>query len=170
MNTFKELCINRRSYRKYTDQPIARETLEEIMQCALMSPAGKRLNPWEFVVVEDRGILTKMADCRSMGSQMLAGAQAGIVVCADPSICDTWLCDASIAAQNILLAATDLGLGACWCHIYSRENADRIIKDLTGIPDNLTILCVISLGHKNEERKPFNLEKLQYNKVHYGKY
>jgi nitroreductase len=90
---------------------------------------------------------------------------AGIVVAADTSVIDTWQCDAAIAAQNIWLAATDQGLGACWCHVYQREGAEDLVRKLTNLPENFTVLCVMSLGYKNEERKPFDFEKLQYEKV-----
>ena len=51
MQDFQSLCQLRRSYRKYTDQPVEQEKLDYIIRCALMSPAGKRMNPWHFVVI-----------------------------------------------------------------------------------------------------------------------
>lgn len=170
MESFIELCKNRRSFRRYTEQTISHDQIEQILQCALMSPAGKRLNPWEFVVVEDKEVLTKLSTCREHGSQMLAGAPLGIVVVADPAKSDTWMYDASIAAHNIQLAATDLGLGACWCHIHQRENAEQMVRKLLGIPENLNVLCIMSIGYKNEERKQYDVSKLAVEKIHYGKY
>ena len=49
MNSFRELCQKRRSIRTFSSQPVEREKIDYILQCALMSPSGKRLNPWEFV-------------------------------------------------------------------------------------------------------------------------
>ena len=177
MNSFLELAQQRRSYRKYTAQPIEQEKIEQILQAALMSPASKRCNPWEFVVVTDNEVLSKMAGCRTYGSQMLTEAAAGILVCVDASLTDTWQCDGAIAAEHMLLEASDLGLGACWVQVYGRfaneENtvsAEQLLRELTGVPDSLNILCIISLGYKNEERKPREIDKLQYEKVHYGQY
>jgi nitroreductase len=177
MDSFLELARVRRSYRKYTAEPLKQEQIEQILQAALMSPASKRCNPWEFVVVTDRETLNKMAGCRTYGSQMLTESAAGIIVCVDPNLTDTWQCDGAIAAEHILLEAADLGLGACWVQIYGRymdeENtvsAEQQIRSLTGIPEDKNVLCIISLGHKNEERKPREIDKLQYEKVHYGKY
>jgi nitroreductase len=149
---------------KYKSPREERE-MEYIMRCALMSPAGKRMNPWHFVVIKNESILRQLAGCRTYGSGMFDTAMAGIVVAADTSIIDTWQCDAAIAAQNIWLAATDQGLGACWCHVYQREGAEDLVRKLTNLPENFTVLCVMSLGYKNEERKPFDFEKLQYDKV-----
>lgn len=177
MNNFLELAQNRRSIRKYTEQAVEPEKIEKLVQAALMSPAGKRLNPWEFVVVTDHEMLTQMAGCRTYGSSMLTGSPLGIVVCADSSISDTWKFDCAIAAENILLEAEDLGLGACWVQVYDRfvkdesgETAEELVRRLLGIPDKLSVVCIVSVGYKDEERKPRELDKLQYEKVHYGRY
>ena len=175
--SFLELARVRRSYRKYTTQPIEQEKIEQILQAALMSPASKRCNPWEFVVITDHEILSKLASCRTYGSQMLTEAAAGIIVCVDANLTDTWQCDGAIAAEHMLLEAADLGLGACWVQVYGRfvdeantVSAEQKIRKLTGIPEDKNVLCIISLGYKNEERKPREIDKLQFEKVHYGKY
>ena len=181
MNSFLELCQNRRSYRKYTAQPVEREKLDYIVQCALMAPAGKRLNPWHFTVVTDESVIRQFAGCRTYGSGMFQTATAAIVVSLDTSVCDTWQADGAIAAAHILLAAADLGLGACWCQVYQREGAEELVKKALTEPraknqeqetenhaqalEGKTILCIISLGYKDEERKPYDLSKLQYEKV-----
>ena len=128
MESFLELCRNRRSYRKYTSQPVEREKLDYIVQCALMAPAGKRLNPWHFTVVTDESVIRQFAGCRTYGTGMFQTATAAIVVSLDTSVCDTWQADGAIAAAHILLAAADLGLGACWCQVYQREGAEELVK------------------------------------------
>ena len=57
MQDFQSLCQSRRSYRKYTNQAVEQEKLDYIIRCALMSPAGKRMNPWHFVVIKNEDIL-----------------------------------------------------------------------------------------------------------------
>ena len=76
------------------------------------------------------------------------------------------MADGAIAAEHILLAAEEQGLGACWCHVYCREASEELIKGLCGIPDDRTVLCVISLGYKDEEHKNYDLSKLKYEKIH----
>lgn len=177
MKTFLELAQHRRSIRKYKEQAVEPEKIEQILQAGLMAPAGKRLNPWEFVVVTDHEVLTQMASCRTYGSSMLAGSPLGIVVLADSAISDTWKFDAAIAAENMLLEAEDLGLGACWVQVLDRlakedegKRAEELVRSLLDIPAHLSVVCIISVGYKDEERKPREIEKLQYEKVHYGKY
>lgn len=166
MEDFRQLCQCRRSIRSYTNQPVEREKIDYILQCALMSPSGKRLNPWEFVVVTNEAVLRQLAGCKTYGSQMFNTAMAGIVVAADATMTDTWQADAAIAAEHIQLAAAEQGIGACWCHVYGRDESETIVRRLTGVPENYAVLCVIALGYKNEERKNYDLDKLLYNKIH----
>lgn len=182
MNTFLELALKRRSIRKYQDRKVEKEKIDTILQAALASPSSKHLNPWEFVVVTDKEVLFKMAVCRTYGSSMLSESPLGIVVCLDSSVADTWQCDGAIAAMNMLLAAEDIGLGACWVQVNGRISevgeqtnnelvaASDYIRSLLNIPNHLTVLCIVSIGYKQEEKKSINPDKLQYDKIHYGKY
>ena len=170
MDSFLELCRHRRSIRKYTNQPVEQEKIDYLLQCALMAPCSKRTNPWEFIVVRDEAKLRAMSGCRTYGSQMFETATAGIVIALDTTLSDAWMCDGAITAEHILLAAEEQGLGACWCHVYCREASEELIRKLCGIPEDKTVLCVISLGYKDEEREDYDLEKLKYEKIHVEKY
>lgn len=166
MNDFQSLCQRRRSIRKYTDQPIEQSKIDYILRCALMSPSSKRTNPWEFIVVRDIEKLRAMEACRTYGSGMFATAQAAIIVALDTTLSDMWLVDGAITAAHILLAVEDQGLGACWCQVYKRDGAEDLIKQLCAIPQDKTILCAIAIGYKDEERKNYDLDKLNYDKIH----
>jgi len=175
MQDFLTLLQHRRSIRKYEDRPVEHEKIEKILQAALMSPAGKRLNPWEFLVVEDHEVLSQMATCRTYGSQLLEGSPLGIVICADSELSDTWQFDCAITAMNMMLEASDLGLGSCWVQVYNRQSEDNVsaevmVRQLLNIPEQMSVVCVLSIGYINEVRKPYDLEKLPYQKIHYGKY
>ena len=124
--TFFELLKSRRSIRQYSDQKIEEEKISQLTAAALMSPASKRSNPWEFIVVEEKEMLKKLSECRNNGSQMLAGAPLAVVVLADTSKSDVWIEDVSIAALIIQLQAQDLGLGSCWVQIYNREKEKNL--------------------------------------------
>lgn len=175
MDDFSILLKNRRSIRKYLPKPVESDKIDQLLQAALMSPASKRSNPWEFIVVQDNNMLAKLAECRPHGSQMLAGAPLAIVVLADTTKSDVWIEDASIASIIIQLAACDLGLGSCWVQIQFRQkdeliSSEEYIRQLLGIPSHFTVLNVISIGYADEERKPFELEKLAYDKIHTEKF
>ena len=90
MDSLYNLVKNRRSIRKYADRPVEREKIDRILRTALMSPASKRANGWEFIVVDDRALLARMADCRDFGSKLIAGAPVAVVVAYDPQKSDVW--------------------------------------------------------------------------------
>ncbi len=168
--TFRDLCAQRRSIRRYTNQPVEQDKIDYMLQCALMSPSSKRTNGWEFVVIRDEQTLRQLSAIRTYGSGMFDTATAGIVIAMNPSLTDTWQADGGIAAEHILLAAEEQGLGACWCQVYQREGAEQMVRSLCGIPETLNVLCVISLGYKDEERRNYDLDKLKYEKIHHETY
>ena len=96
-----------------------------MLRCALMAPSGKRLNPWEFVVITDTATIRAMAPCKEYGAGMLETAMAAIVVAVDEQKSTTALFDGAIAAEHLLLAAEEQGLGAC---NISRKGRDFRIR------------------------------------------
>jgi len=174
-SNFFELLKSRRSIRKYLPKAVEAEKIKKITTAVLMSPASKRANPWEFIVVQDRETLGKMAQCRPHGSKLLENAPLGIVVIADTTKSDVWIEDASIAALVIQLQAQDLGLGSCWVQVRAREkeegvSAEDYIRQLLDIPTHYAVLNVVSIGYPDEDRKPYDEEKLAYAKIHTEKY
>ena len=98
MDSFATLIKNRRSTRKFTDQLLSPEQVEMILKAALMAPASKRKNPWQFVVVEDKEMLKKLAACKPAGSSFLENCALAVVVMANVMESDVWVEDASIAS------------------------------------------------------------------------
>ena len=171
MTSFFELLKTRRSIRKYLPKAIEQDKIHQITLAGLMSPASKRSNPWEFIVVEDKQKLSQLSECRSHSSQMLVESPLGIVVIADKTKSDVWMEDASIAAIIMQLQAQDLGLGSCWIQVYGREknesvSAEEYIRELFGIPEQFGVLCILSIGYPDEVRKHFETEKLAADKIH----
>ena len=175
MEKFSELIRLRRSTRKFTEEELSQEQVELLLRAALMSPSSKRTNGWQFVVVDDKEMLQKLSQCKEAGAGFMAGAPLAIVVMADPMVSDVWIEDASVASLMIQLQAEDLGLGSCWVQVRERFTADgvsanEVVHDLLDIPLQLQVLSIIAVGHKAQERKPFDEENLQWEKVHINKY
>lgn len=175
MESFSELIKKRRSMRKFTEEELTKEQIELLLRAALMSPSSKRTNGWQFVVVEDKDMLEKLSHCKENGAGLIAGAALAIVVLADPAVSDVWIEDASIASLMIQLQAEDLGLGSCWVQVRERFTAEgvsgnEVIHELLDIPLQLQVLSIIAVGNKGMERKPFEEENLQWEKVHIDKY
>ena len=165
MENFSELIKNRRSMRKFTDEELTQDQVVALMKAALMSPSSKRSNSWQFVVVDDKEVLKELSHCKEQASSFIA----------DPLASDVWIEDASIASIMIQLQAEDLGLGSCWVQVRERFTAtgmpsDEFVHGILDIPLQLQILSVIAIGHKGMERKPFNEEHLQWEKIHINKF
>lgn len=175
MTNFHELLVNRRSIRRYTSEPIAPEDVQLILEAALLAPTSKNSRSWQFIVVEDRDMLQQLSQCKDSGAGPIANAALAVVVMADPTVSDPWIEDASIAAAFMQLQASDLGLGSCWIHIRDRYRSDGMsaneyVQELLGIPETLPVLCIVSFGHKGEERRAVDTSKLLWEKVHVGRW
>lgn len=173
MKTFNNLALSRRSIRKYTNEKIDNECIKKIISVALVAPTSKNSRPWYFVIVDDAVTIERLSQCKKNGALALGTCSHAIVVMADPFKSEAWIEDTSIAASYIQLAAEDLGLGSCWIQIRERmydENttAAEHVRDILSIPENIEIECIITLGHKNEERKAYDPKKTMWNRVSFN--
>lgn len=175
MADFKDLVQVRRSHRKFTDGEIDADAVRLILRAGLMSPTSKGLRAWQFVVVDDKTDIEKLSDAKDMGGQFLKGTPLCIVVLGDPVQNDCWVEDGSIAAISMQYQAEELGLGSCWVQMRGRglsdgTSADTVIRGILDIPENYSVLCVLGIGHKADERKPQNEDKLKWENVHLNKF
>lgn len=175
MENFSELVKSRRSMRKFTDQELSQEEVVSLLKAALMSPTSKRSNSWQFIAIDNKEKLKELAHCKELGAMFVADAALAIVVTADPLASDVWIEDASVASILIQLQAEDMGLGSCWVQVRERFTttgmpADEYVHGILDIPLQLQVLSIIAIGHKGMERKPFEEEHLQWEKVHINKY
>ena len=127
------------------------------------------------VLEKDKEMLKELSHCKEQASSFIADAALAIVVMADPLASDVWIEDAAIASIMIQLQAEDLGLGSCWVQVRERFTAtgmpsDEFVHGILDIPLQLQVLSVIAVGHKGMERKPFNEEHLQWEKIHINKF
>lgn len=160
----------RRSMRKFTDEKITTEEQRQLMRAALMAPSSKGLHSYEFVVVEDKSTIERLAAAKDRGGEFMADAPLAIAVMADPAVSDVWVEDASVAATTLLYQAEDMGLGACWVQIRERadeqgNDAEQNVRDILGVDNSKRVVCIIAVGHKGMERKPQNEDKLAWDKV-----
>ncbi|MCR5131226.1 MAG: nitroreductase family protein [Prevotella sp.] len=175
MKDFKQLIAQRRSHRKFTEEPIAADDVKLLMRAALMSPTSKNQRSWQFIVVDDKLLIEKLSDAKEFGSQFLKNAPLGIVVLGDSETNDCWVEDGSIAAFSMQLQAEDIGLCSCWIQIRDRflsdgTNAEDVVKGILDIPERLRVLCIVAFGHPTEQRNLQNEEKLKWEQVSIDRY
>ena len=170
-----ELLRKRRSIRKYTGQAIDKKSRELLIEALLRAPSSRDIKPWEFIVVDDPELLSKLSEAKEHGSQFLRAAQLGIVVCADSTKSDVWIEDCSIAAILVQMVAVSLGLGSCWIQIRNRnykekKTSEKYIRDILGLPGQIKVESIISIGHPGETRKPVTKSELQHTKIKHNHY
>lgn len=168
---FHELIINRRSIRKYTDQPISPEDVKLILEAALLSPTSKSARAWQLIAVEDKATLEQLAQCKPAGAISVGRCALAVAVAVDTTKSEAWIEDASVAASYMQLQAASLGLGSCWVQLYGRLTADgtpsdQFVQETLGIPETDSVLCIVTFGYPDEIRKPQDTEKLKWENVH----
>ncbi|MBO6170110.1 MAG: nitroreductase family protein [Bacteroidales bacterium] len=165
----------RKSVRSYTSEPVSDADVETLLRAAMAAPSARNLQPWEFIVLNDRDTLDALA-AKLRHAKMLQGAPLAIVVCAETTMTNRegevvenifWEQDASAATENLLLAAEALGLGAVWTSASDPERS-AIIKEALGIKGTVKPLCVVPIGHPAGETAP--KDKWKPEKIHWNRW
>jgi nitroreductase len=147
------VIYTRRSVREYTEKPVTDEQVEAILKAAMAAPSAQDLRPWHFVVVRKRKMLEKLAEVHKY-AYMLEKAPLAVVVCGDEEASEKhWVEDTVAATQNLLLAATAVGLGGVWVSLYPKRKHQRYVRDLLDIPEHVGVLCIVALGEPAAEKK-----------------
>lgn len=162
----------RRSVRRFTAEPVTPAQVEVLLQAAMAAPSAGNRRPWHFVVVTALDTLTRLADSTPYAG-MLRRAPLCIVPCGDPSLAipdrpDYWVQDLSAATENILLAATGLGLGAVWCGVYPIAERVAAARSALAVPESVVPFCYVGVGHPAERPEP----RTQYDaaRVHFERW
>jgi nitroreductase len=167
MNTL-EAISTRRSVRSFTSKPIAKEIVEELLRAAMSAPSAGNEQPWQFVVIDERKTLDRIIDVNP-NAKMCKEAQAAILVCGDTTkekYPGFWVQDCSAAAQNILLAAHDKGIGSVWTGIYPIEERVKGFRKLLSLPENVIPFCLIPLGYS--AKQVAHVDRFQKDRVHHN--
>lgn len=169
MNTL-EAITKRRSIRQFTNKPISQEQLEALLKAAMLAPTARNCQEWEFIVIRDEATRQKIAQIHPY-AQMVPHADTVIIVCGNfqrelaPGY---WIADCAAATQNILLAATELGLGSVWLGVFPDGERMTALHDLLKMPAHVMPLNIIALGHSDEKHE--EVERFDPAKVHYEKW
>lgn len=164
----QEVLQRRRSIRKYTQEPVSKEDIDLLMHAAMSGPSACNKTPWEFYVITDEAILEKL---RNASRYSKIYAPLAIVVCGSLSralpsqLAPYWIQDCSAATENILLAATDLGLGTVWCGIHPQKRAEERVREALDLTEKHIPLNIIYVGHPDQVQEPRDQYKESY--IHY---
>ncbi len=167
-----KIIKKRRSIRQYKNKAIEIEKIQEILKAAMFAPTGMNKRSWEFIVVTKSKQIKQLAGMKKY-SQFADQAKAIIVLCAPES--RMWIEDLSIAAAFMYLEAVNQGLGICMIQVRSSKTLDngdceQYVKDILQIPDNMRVLCMMSLGYADENKHEHDETEYNKNKIHYEKW
>ena len=151
----------RRSIRKYKSTEVESEKVDTILQAGRWAPSASNKQPWHFIVVRDQAMRKKFGEVHNYG-RFMAESPVVIVVLGDPAKHPRYhLADPHNAVQNMLLAAHYEGLNTCWMGIRDTDLEPKF-RELLGVPDELRVICSISVGYGDQERSStrFSLDEI----------
>ncbi len=148
-----ETIKTRRSVREYTEEPVAHEEMEKVLEAGRWAPSGLNNQPWRFVIVEKKEVAEELAQFTTY-SHIIKSAQVIVAVFLDKEVMYNRTKDVlSIGAciQNMLLEAHSLGLGSCW--LGEILNQHEAVEKFLGVPESYELMAVVCLGHPVEKER-----------------
>ncbi len=141
MDTYQTI-ISHRSVRQFDlGRPIDEAVLHRIVQAGRMSGSSKDSQPWWFIVVKDRALLQALARTGDY-AQHLTGAAFAVAIVFDPRFYRGEF-DSGRAAQNMMLAAWNDGVGSCIASMHHEDDCKAVL----GVPKELRLQHIISFGY-----------------------
>lgn len=166
---FQDVIRKRRSVRHFIDREVTNETIFKLLDSARWAPTGGNLQPWEFILVRNRVNRERLVNATYLGYMTKTGkpqkwileAPVIIAACANAKAViarygsgelgqTNVLMDVAAAIENLLLAAVDLGLGACWISGFDHEKATEALK----IPHDVRVVALIPVGYTDRVQGP----------------
>ena len=142
--------ISRRSIRRYEKKDIPEKILNQILEAGRNAPSAANMQPLHFIIITNKEIKKKLS---TIFSRFLKDAAVVIVGCANikARITGKWaVVDATIAMQNMVIAAWTLGVGSCWIGAFNEKKVKENLK----IPEKWKVVALITLGYPAEQPKP----------------
>lgn len=147
---------SRRSIRAFRSESIPIKTIYKLIDAARWAPSAGNLQSWEFVLVEDLTAKKQLASA-ALSQEFIATAPVIIVACADTERSAVKygsrgkyfysIVDVSAAIENLMIAATSLGLGTCWVGSFN----NNIVRDTLGLPEGIAPVAIIPVGYPAKE-------------------
>lgn len=162
-----EVMYSRRSIRCYQENKMVEpDKVIMLLKAAMAAPSACNLQPWEFIIVNEKDRVNKLKECIDNSNGKYYNAPAAIIVCGNTSYLP-WEgkgeMDCSAAIENILLAATVMGLGAVWIGAFDEES----IRMNFDIPTHVAVNSIVLFGYPDEQKLPrtqYTEEAIYWNK------
>jgi nitroreductase len=166
-----DVIKKRRTVRAFSDEEVTDEQVEAILEMGMYAPTYMNRKPWHFVVVRDKELQERLGETLGV-RPYIQQASAVIAVYGDPDVSNTWHLDGCAAIENMLIAATALGLGSAWAGSPGNlawGQAEEVMRDALKVPSGFRALSLVCLGHPAKMVVPHTKdERYDKKRVHYG--
>lgn len=163
-------CIqSRRSVRQYTGEMVSDTDLKTILTAAMYAPSAMNKQAWEFIVVQDKQLLEKITQIHPY-ADFITHAGTAVLAClnTEEAYNNYGPVDVSLAAQNLMLAAHELGYGTCFCGVWPEQEREKDFKKLLALPQKIEVIGLIALGRPAQQSAtPVRFEA---NKIHFDRW
>ena len=149
--------LKRRSVRKFTATPVEKTDIEKILEAACAAPSACNRKPVDFYVITDEDRLDELSACgrfTKMKAPLMIIVVGNLKRALPLGMADYWIQDAAAASENILLEATALGLGSCWCGIHPQKRFVEKVCEKLGLNEKQIPFSMIKIGHPDEFPTP----------------
>lgn len=164
--------FTRRSVRKYKDTKVEKEKVDKLLRAAMQAPSAMNQQPWEFIVVENKETLEKLAEM-SPYTKLIKGAPLVFVLLGNEERMkfeENWEQDMGAATQNLLLQAVELDLGGVWMSAWPLEDRINHIKNMFNLSGNLRPYAVVAVGYPDGTQGNKFIDRFDETRVHYENY
>lgn len=151
-----EVIKNRHSVRKFNDQAVSGQDIQEILEAGRWTPSPLNSQPWRFIVLKDKDTLSRLATTAQHAPFFKNANVAIVVVVENEAKVDAWLAEhnqhiysGACAMQNMLLMTSALGIGGCWS---SLDEASA--REVLAIPEEYILIGSIALGYPADPLNP----------------
>ncbi len=141
--------FTRRSIRAFEDKAVEAEKIEKILRAAMQAPSAANGQPWKFIVVQGDENLLQLSKYNPYAASIQGAAFAVVVLCDNSKLVlpDMWQQDLSAVTQNILLQATELGLGSVWYGTAPDKRKMDYISELYNLDSSISPFSVVGIGY-----------------------
>ena len=158
----------RRSVRKFKDRPVERELIERLLSAADAAPSACNRRPVEFYAVTNPEKLDEISASgrfTKMKSPLVIVVVGNLRSALPLHLADYWIHDAAAASENILIEATSLGLGSCWCGVHPQKRVMEKLSKVLNLDDKQIPFSIIKIGYPDETHPPhegFNAKRVHF--------
>ena len=163
--------FTRRSVRKYLDKAVEPEKIDRMLRAAMQAPSATNQQPWEFIVIDDRRTIDKLAEF-SPYAKMLPGAPLAVVILEKqgakaPLFTEQ---DLGAAAQNMMLQLVEDGLGSVWMGVGRGTERETFLTEMFSLPETVKPFGVFAIGYPADENANKFVDRYDEIRVHWNKY